>query len=116
MGDKKKRNCILAAIGYSIVYLGILIYGIGFLTPGDEMGYTILDFYILLPMVSIITGIVVGLNGKKLKWIVPIITALLGFLLPVLVFKSYYFDATCLFFSGIPSLLGIIIAIIIRGK
>lgn len=116
MGEKKKRNYILAAMGYGIVYIAILVEGILLLTPSNEMGYTILTMYLLLPVVSILTSIVIGLNGPKEKWITPMIMGILGYLLPAVVFQSWLFDYTCLFFSGIPSLVGMVIAIVIRGK
>lgn len=110
MKRKELRNNGIAIIGFYIVYLVVLFNGTLGLKPGDEIGYTILDLYIVLPLVALICSFVWGrYMFMKIKWIVPIITGALGVLLVYLVFPSDDLELGSFLIMGVPSLFGMII-------
>lgn len=109
--DKKKvkLSSLIAMLVFGVVYTIILLQGTIFLEPGNEMGYTILNMYIILPATSACCSAAIGLGGSKVKWGVPVVFGVLGYLLPSIVFHSFSFEVISLYFAGIPSLLGMIV-------
>jgi uncharacterized membrane protein YeaQ/YmgE (transglycosylase-associated protein family) len=75
-----------------------------FLTAGDEMGYCILDFYIIMPLTTLIISIIMTAKRAYLFWLYPIVFGILGILIPYLVFGT--FDIISIFFAFVPALIG----------
>lgn len=104
--QKYSRIIIMAAV-FCVVAVFILIQGIFFLNPGDAMGYSLLDFYLILPITAFVCSIIAGKEETPLKWILPILFGIIGFLLPGIVFQSY--DMVAVFFALLPSIVGTLI-------
>lgn len=85
----------------------VLIFGVFFLQPGDEMGYALLAFYLLLPLTALVCCLVLGLRTMRIKWFAPVVFAVIGGLVPVAVFKSWSILFPVLIL--VPSLLGVLI-------
>ncbi len=81
---------------------------------GDEMGFSVLNFYIIMPLVSFITALIVGIKDAYMKWVYPVVFGVYGLFIPVLIFNS--FDFIALFFSFIPALAGVGIGWLINKK
>lgn len=80
--------------------------GLFFLSPGDEMGYSILNFYLLLPLTALICSLLLGLRSHWMKWLAPVLFGLLGWLLPWAVFHAT--DAMFLMLTFVPALIGLL--------
>lgn len=112
----------LSIISYGItacIFLVIALWGMFGSITGNEMGYCILNFYLIMPITSLIIGIIMGIKGTYLKWLYPILFGICGFIIPCLVFGFGSFDMIAVFFSFIPALLGVFIGFIIgkvRGR
>lgn len=105
--DSRKRVSI---VGYGITlltFIVILLFCKFYMKPGQEMGYTILNFYIISPAISFVVGLNMGILNAYLKWIYPIFSGLFCF--AVLIIFPGSWDWICLFFSLIPALLGLLI-------
>lgn len=63
----------------------LLIVATFYIFPFDAMGNSSLNFYIILPVVSLILGFLAGGAKSYAKWGFPIYVALLSFCLSVLV-------------------------------
>ncbi len=110
--DFHRHTITVSAISVFItVAIIILIWGIFFLQPGDEMGYTLLCFYFFLPLTAFICSWVLGTRQTIVKWFIPFVFGAIGGLLPLLVFHTM--DMIFLFFSFIPSILGLLIGVAI---
>ena len=91
----------------------ICIFGI-FLSAGDEMGYCLLDFYIIMPLTTLIISFIISSKKGYLFWFYPVFVGLLGIIIPFVVFRT--FEMLSLLFAFFPALIGLIIAMINRGK
>ena len=78
-----------------------------FMVPGDELFYSILIQYLLMPLLILICSILCVKKGNVLGWLSPIIFAGITTALPVLVFgvTNVAFAA----FALVPAILGYII-------
>ncbi|OPJ60416.1 hypothetical protein [Clostridium oryzae] len=102
----------ISIIGYSIstvLFMIIAASGIS-LQGGDELGYYILNFYIIMPLSTVITAYFITLKKGYLFWLYPIYVGILGEVIPFLIFHT--FDIISLFFAFFPALLGLVIGII----
>ncbi len=106
---KHTINIILFTVFITAAVMS-LISGL-LLKPGDEMGYTIFYFYLLLPFTSFVCTLLLGLRATKLKYLAPILFGGLGLIIPTIIY--HYFDTFALNFSFYPSLFGLIIGHII---
>lgn len=113
---KNKNSQHLSKIIYGLsffVFLVISLWGMFFLDPGDEMGYVILNFYIIMPLTSFIMGIILTVKNETLKWEYPVIFGLFGVIIPIAVFNGSW-DWISLFFSLIPGFIGLFIGLLIN--
>ena len=109
--NSKKIFYICGGITF-FIFLIIFIWGI-FLNSGDEMGYAVLSFYIIMPVTSFVMALILSISNAYFKWLYPIIFGLIGFFIPPIVFKGSW-GWIALFFSMIPALLGLAIGLIIQ--
>lgn len=129
---KNKKNSVsewVVEIIIILAYLFILFlawFDFYNLKPGDEIGFTLLYFYILLPIITVIISIYIGKNKKlnSIKWIFVIVFGFLymsPFFCLVIknsltikeLFSSYY---SMIFNGAIISFLGIIIGNMLSDK
>lgn len=104
------HNLTLSAISVFITISALLmIWGVVFQRVEDEIGYSLVAFYLIMSLLSIICSAVWASGRSKTKFFAPIIFGAMGFMLPFTVFQS--FDVICLFFAFIPSLIGLLIGL-----
>lgn len=105
MGNVKRRSIICYAVTAAI-FLIVALWGIFALNPGDALGYSLLNFYLVMPLTSLVAGIFMGALQTRTKWIYPAVFGVLGVLIPNAVF-SFTWSFVVLFFSLIPALAGV---------
>jgi peptidoglycan/LPS O-acetylase OafA/YrhL len=66
------------------VYLLMYLWGISGIT-GDEMGYSLLCFFIVSPILELVCGFFIGRKRTWLKWLY-LLTGILNWVLAMLVF------------------------------
>lgn len=109
----KMHNIALAAISVFLTFAVIcLVHGIFFLYSGDEMGYSILYFYLLMPLLAFICSLVTGMSKSNIKWSTPIVFGAVAYLLPLAVFHAS--DIIFIYTTIIPSILGLLIGVLCR--
>lgn len=109
----RKHTITVALItAFITVAVLILVQGLYFMQPGDELGYVILCFYLLLPAAAFICSLIAGLRPSPVKWGLPLIFGAVGGILPWLIFHTM--DMIYLWFAFIPSAAGLLIATIIK--
>ena len=129
--NKKEKNSSdkIVKIIIGLAYFFILFlawYDFYNLSIGNEIGYTLLYFYILLPIITLIASIYVGKdqNLSNLKWLMIIFFSVM-YMSPLFVllikgeyslfelFNSYY----DMMFNGlIVSIIGMVIGTVIKNK
>lgn len=115
MKKKAIKKSFIYYISLFILPLFILWRGVYFLQPGDEMGYCLLYYFILMPFSSLITAIVFTFKKIKPIWLHPILFGIFEIVIPYPVFGGTI-DIYHALFTIIPSLIGIAIAKIIIYK
>ncbi len=106
----KKTSIICYGISI-VIFLTIGLLGV-FLSAGDEMGYTILNFYIIMPLTTLIGSLIISIKRGYLFWFYPVFVGLLGVIISFVVFST--FDMIGILFTFVPALIGLIIGLIIR--
>lgn len=109
---RKHTASIAATAAFVTITLIIWLWGIFFLQPGDEMGYSLLNFYFFLPLTALICSIIIGKRQTRAKWFIPLLFGAIGGVLPYAVFHS--FDMIFLLFAFVPSVIGLMAGIFIR--
>ena len=103
----RKHTATVAAVSaFVTIAAGILIWGLFFLRPGDEMGYALLNFYLLLPLTALVCSWTAGMRSGWVKWLAPLLFGGIGWFLPLAVFHST--DPIFLFFAFLPSIVGVL--------
>ncbi len=108
---KNKMDKILFI--YFIVLLIVSLIVGKFFIMGNEMGYSVIFFYILLPVSSFITNLLSSMLGGMMKYLFLLIYPIFGIALPIIVFTSGY-QSLSLYFGLIPSVAGFIIGTFIK--
>lgn len=106
--DSSKKVSI---IGYGITLLTFIIitlFGKFYVKPGQEMGYTLLNFYAISPGVCFAVGCVLGGRSTYLKWIYPIFSGMICLAVLMIIFPGS-FDLIFLLFSFVPAIIGLFI-------
>lgn len=93
-------------IVFIVFALASALWGI-LLTPGDELFYSILIQYLLLPVLILICSILSVRRGNILGWLSPVIFAAITIALPFTVFGTT--NLAFAVFALIPAVLGYII-------
>jgi EamA domain-containing membrane protein RarD len=113
-----KRRSIICCGSTALVFLLVALWGVFALNPGDALGYSLLNFYLIMPVTSLVAGAFMGALKTRLKWIYPVVFGALGVLVPCAVFGSLW-SVISLFFAFIPALAGVLVGSVIlkiRGK
>lgn len=110
---KRHSAGLIAAGVFLTVWVICLIWGVFFLQPGDEMGYSLLVFYLLLPVTAFGCTLTAALKKSQAKWLLPILFGISGFVLPALIFGNFW-DEVGLFFAAVPAAAGLLIGLLIR--
>lgn len=109
----KRHSAGLVAAGvFLTVWMICLIWGALFLQPGDEMGYSLLVFYLLLPATAFGCTLAAALKKSLAKWLLPILFGIAGFILPAIIFGSLW-DEVGLFFAAIPAGAGLLVGLFV---
>ncbi len=102
----------LLCYGISVlVYAAILLWGLFGKHNGEYFGYGLFSFYFILPAVSFIGALILSATNTPWKWLYPILFGVLGFAIPIIVFKRMAQMPWGLYF--IPSLVGFGIGLLI---
>ncbi|MCB2356745.1 hypothetical protein [Clostridium estertheticum] len=110
--SSKKISIICYGVS-ALIFLAIYIFGV-FLSAGDEMGYCLLNFYIVMPLTTLIVSLIISIKKGYLFWCYPVFVGLLGIIISFVVFST--FEMLSLFFAFFPALIGLTIGMIIRAK
>jgi len=108
----KKISIICYGIS-ALIFLVIGIWGV-FLPAGDEMGYCLLNFYIVMPLTALIVSLIINMEKGYLFWFYPVFVGILGIIIPFVVFST--FEMQSLFIAFFPALIGLIVGWFIRVK
>ena len=97
----------------ALVFVVLIMLGV-YVFPLQTMGYHPINFYIILPFISIVLGFVAGGAKSYVKWGFPVYMALLSFFLSVMV---YGYENWWLVLIGFGvSLIGVVIRHLIRSR
>ncbi len=111
-----KKSAIICYVINITVFIGILLWGLLGSVTGNELGYFFLSFFLIMPLSSLITSFVLGIANARFKWTFPFIFGVLSLLIQIWVFGYIAISPLflCLFFSLIPSLLGLTTGILVK--
>ena len=102
--NKKSKVCYLAII---IFVLYAILSGTIIPITGQEMGYCILNYYLLLPILSFLCGLLLSSEEPQHKWYYILFIAIVGILMSLPVFHCIWWGMAL--FGTIPSCIGLII-------
>lgn len=103
--DKQDVFSIIVLGVYLVVMIAVVLMGVFSRDGSDAMGYSILSYYMILPALSLIAAMLLGVRRYPVKWIAPVLFAAVGYGMPVPVFK--YADIFTALVALIPALLGL---------
>ena len=99
-----------------VVYMTILLWGLasGRLL-GSVLAYRFLVFYMLMPGIAGLGGLILGIKNAKAKWMYPILCGGLSYIIPHILFRSFFTVASIpyLVFPFLSATLGLIVGMII---
>lgn len=110
-----KKVSIISCVVLIFIFLLITLWGKLFLKDGDEIGYVVMSFYIIMTIASLVVGIVLGVKDAYLKWTYPILSGILGITIPAFVFKGSW-EWISILFSLVPSMAGLALGVLINKK
>ena len=85
----KKITSVILLVVYVVTYLGFMMEALFGVKSGDEMGFALLAFYIVMPFMSLVCGTVWGLFIKsRVKWLFVFAAWILEYLLARVTFAS----------------------------
>lgn len=109
LGQAYPFVCTLPVL--AVLWVGLYIASI-WLEPTDIMGYSLLAFYMVLPLGTLISCIYVASHGGMGTWICPVLYSLLLWTLPIAVTGVY--EPFFLLLTFVPGVLGVLIGHIWR--
>lgn len=116
----------LGGIVYVIIWAALILsYWMGLFSPGDEMLFSVVSIYIILPIAAFVVSVIYGKQEGNAKWFFVVFACMAPVLCQSLTFDL---ENTLAFgninppklqlavFTLIPALLGIGIGCFVRGK
>lgn len=109
------KNMTAAAYGfYIIVTLADLVWGIGFLSPTGGMGFSILSFYVIFPVISFGCACVIGRTGASAAvCMAPVVFSVFPGLVSAAVFHSMGTEVVVNFSA---TLFGLLLGAVFRSR
>ncbi len=95
-----------------IIYISILLWGLFGKHNNEYFGYCLFSFYLIMPSVSFLSALILGITKSFWKWIYPLCFGSLGFIIPIIVFSKTIQTPLYLYF--LPSAIGLAIGIILK--
>ncbi|WP_100065293.1 hypothetical protein [Miniphocaeibacter massiliensis] len=112
MNRRSKIDKILL-IYFILLIVVSLIVGKLFIT-GNEMGYSVIFFYIIFPISAFVTNFLSSLYGGLMKYLFTILYGVLGVAMPIIVFVGSGYNSISLYFGLIPAIPGFMIGTFIK--
>ncbi len=85
----RKHNLFISAVSIYLTLASIiLVWGLFFLEPGNEMGYCLLSNYLFLPIGGIVTTIILGRRSLVQAFLGILLFSMVNWLLPLWVFGA----------------------------
>lgn len=84
----KKIQMKLTLIAVLLVTAVSLFWGLILMQPGDEMAYSLLVFYMAIPLLGCVVSGILTLKTKVIRWFTPFLFALINLILPLAVFGT----------------------------
>ena len=75
---------ISICFGISLILYAIILWNGMHIPKSNMFGFVILNFYIIIPMVSFMCALLLRLFNAPLKWVYPVLFAILGIAIPVI--------------------------------
>ncbi len=104
MASAKKLSCVCYGITF-FIFLAIVLWGKFGAITGEEMGFSVLCFYLIMPVVSFVTALILGLKDAYMKWVYPVVFGVFAVVIPWIIFGTA--DMVSLFFSFVPAVIGL---------
>lgn len=108
MKDMKNIGCYLLTFGFAVC---AIIWALIFPITGEEMGYCVLNYYLLFPILSLLCGLILGFKESKYKWTYPPFVGLIGSLMPFPIFHSMWWGVGLV--GIIPAFIGLVIGSVV---
>ena len=112
---KKVNLFYICNIVTLFIFMAITLWGVLFLRSGNEMGYALLSFYMIIPVSSFVIAFILTKTETNLKWLYPVLFGLIGYFIPTLVFRSSWGWFAALYVA-VPAILGLLIGSILRHR
>lgn len=110
----KKRILTALCFGISVLTAAVIsLWGVFFSLSGQELGFIVLNYYMIFPVVALICGFVLALTDRRLSWIFLPLTGILGLVMPYPVFRTV--DIVPVALAMAPAAAGILLGILV-GK
>lgn len=110
--NPSKRIAIICYGISLLIFLVIGLFGVS-LPAGDEMGYTVLNFYILMPLATSSISLIISFKRGCAFWLYPVFAVFSGAIISFAVFNTFYMID--LIVTLIPALFGLVIGLFIRA-
>ena len=105
--DKSDVFSISVLVSYLVIMGALVLFGMFGTAGSDAMGYSLLAYYVMLPVLSLIVAMMLGNRRHPVKWIAPVLFAGVGYVMPIPVFgTTECFTALMAF---VPALVGFVI-------
>lgn len=109
---RKHNAAVICAVEAVTLVLTVLIFG-AVMQPGDEMGFSLVSFYLLIPAAGFVSSLLCALKGKKWVFAVPVAAGLIDYVMPYFFFHTTEIIMLCLA-CGV-SLAGLLIGLAVRA-
>lgn len=112
-----QRKLIAGAV--IIVIAVSLLWGLVLMQPGDEMAYSLLVFYGLIPLSGAVISGILSVKTKTLRLFCPFIFAVLNTVIPMIVFggePEWIMTAIALIACSIGTAIGLLVLHIKKAK
>ena len=109
---RKHNAAVICAVEGVTLVLFVLIFG-AIMQPGDEMGFSLVSFYLLIPIAGFVSSLLCALRGKKWVFVIPVAAGLIDYIMPYFFFRTT--EIIMLLLAGGVSLAGLLIGLSVRA-